>query len=124
MVRGGFLRYEDDAKAVLLTEFAIVEGEGAGEDAEEGGLAGAVSSYEADALALLQRERGAVEEGQVAVGELGVLDGEEGQILILDQVPTANGYSRELAAFFAPASAVRVPAGLGPRAGRPRRSRA
>ena len=48
------------------------------EDAEERGLAGAVPADEADALAGLHRERGAVEERQVAVVQLGVGEGEEG----------------------------------------------
>ena len=61
-----------------MLQLAVVERDRAGEDAEQRRLAGAVAADEADALAVLQRERGAVEERQVAVGELGVGEGEEG----------------------------------------------
>src|SRR4051812_25872758 len=53
-------------QAVGLLQLAVVERHRAGEDAKEGGLAGAVPADEADALAGLHRERGAVEEREVA----------------------------------------------------------
>ena len=59
-------------QAVLPAQLAVVERHGAGNDAEEGGLAGAVAADEPDALVLLHGERRPVEQRRHAVGELGV----------------------------------------------------
>ena len=84
----GLLRHEHDTQAVLLSQLAVVQKNGAGEDAEKRRLAGAIAADEPDALALFQRERRAVEERQVAVGELGVGEGEE-RHLNRDQTPAS-----------------------------------
>src|SRR5260221_7607219 len=83
LVRGGwridrkrrFLRHEDDAQPVLLPQLAVIERDLAGERSEERRLAGAIPADQADALALFERERRAVEQRQVAIGELGVGEG-------------------------------------------------
>jgi uncharacterized DUF497 family protein len=66
----GLLLDQHDLQAVLLLQLAVVEREPATDDAEQRGLAGAVAADQADALAAVDRERGAVEERQLAVGEL------------------------------------------------------
>jgi len=55
---------------------AAVGAEGAGEDVEEGGLAGAVGSDDADRLSRRQREADALEHGQRAVPLENLFDGE------------------------------------------------
>ena len=64
------LRHQRDAQACLRSQLAVVERHVARDDAEQRGLAGAVAADQADALARFHRERGAVEQRQVAVGEL------------------------------------------------------
>src|SRR6185436_11292876 len=71
---GGLLRHEDHLQAVLLLQLAVVERARTREHAEERGLPRAVTSDESNALALLERERRAVEKRKIAVGELGVLE--------------------------------------------------
>ena len=76
------LGHEHYPKPIAFPELAVIERNRAGEHAEERALAAAVAADEAYALALLQRERGAVEERQVAVGKLGVREGEKGHVAI------------------------------------------
>src|SRR5690606_446475 len=64
---------ERDAQALLLLQLAVVERSLPRNHAKERGFPGAIAADEADALARLEREAGAVEERQVAVGELGVV---------------------------------------------------
>ncbi len=87
----GLLLDPHDLQAVGLLQLAVVERDRAGEDAEQRGLARAVSSDQADALAGLHRERGAVEERQVAVVQLGVGEGEERHAARTIFPPTYNG---------------------------------
>jgi len=56
----------------LQAKLAVVERRGAGDHGKERTLARAVAADEADALARLHGERRAVEERQLAVGEVGV----------------------------------------------------
>jgi len=69
-----------DAQAVADAQLAVVQRHAAGDGAEQRGLSGAVPADEADALARLHRERGAVEQRQLAVGELGVLESQDRQV--------------------------------------------
>src|SRR5688572_12496357 len=65
-------------EAGLALELAVVERRRPGDDRKERGLAGAVAPDEAEALPRLERQRGTVEQRVVAVGELGVGEGEKG----------------------------------------------
>ena len=78
---GGLLLDPHDLQAVGLLKLAVVERHRAGEDAQQRRLAGAIPADEPDALAGLHRERGAVEERQVAVVQLGSREGEEGHLV-------------------------------------------
>ena len=75
---GGFLRHIRDHQAVVLLQHAVIQRDAAREDAQERRFAGAVAADQADALARVHGERGAVEQRYVAVGELGIGEGEEG----------------------------------------------
>ena len=68
----GLLRHVADAQPLGLLQQAVVELLEAGDHLQQRRLAGAVSADQADALACLERERGAVEQGDVTVGEVGI----------------------------------------------------
>src|SRR5688572_16931006 len=81
---------ERHAQAVALPQLALVERHRAGDDAEERGLAGAVAADQADVLAGVHRERCAVEERQLAVGELGVGQRQQGHSFTFKKRSTAK----------------------------------
>ena len=69
---------QHDAQAVLARDLAVVERDPARDDLQQRRLAGAVAADQADALAVVDREVGAVEQRVQAVGELGVAQGDQG----------------------------------------------
>ena len=64
------LRHVADAQALRLLQQAVVELLEPGDDLEQRRLAGAVAADQADPLARFERQRGAVEQGDVAVREM------------------------------------------------------
>ena len=74
----GLLLDEHDAQAVLPRELAVIERDAAGDHLQQRGLAGAVAADQADALAVLDRQVGAIEQRMQAVGELGVAQRDQG----------------------------------------------
>src|SRR5205823_3767408 len=71
-------RHVSDAQSLRLLKEAVVELLEPGDDLEERRLAGAVAADQADPLAGFERQRRAVEQGDVAEGEVGVGKGEDG----------------------------------------------
>ena len=69
---------QHDGEAVLALDLAVVEAGGAGEHREQRRLAGAVAADEPDALAVVDRQRRAVEQRLEPERELGVLERDEG----------------------------------------------
>ena len=59
------------AQTVLASEFTVVQLREPGDDLQQCRLAGAVATDQPDALAVLDREIGAVEQGMQPVGEFG-----------------------------------------------------
>jgi hypothetical protein len=57
-------------EAIAPADLAVVQRHGAGDRAEERGLAGAVTADEADPLARFDGKRGSIEQRQVAVGKV------------------------------------------------------
>jgi hypothetical protein len=78
IVEQRLLRHVADPQALRLLQEAVVELLQAGDDLEQRRLAGAVAADQADALARLERQRRAVEQGDVAEGEVGVGEGKDG----------------------------------------------
>ena len=78
VVELGLLRHVADAQALGLLQQAVVELLEPGDHLQQRRLAGAVAADQADPLARLERQRGAVEQGDVAVGEVRVGEGEDG----------------------------------------------
>ncbi len=72
-----FLRHEGDRQAGLPHDLAVVERELARDAAQQRGLAGAVAPDQADPLARVDRQLGAVEQRNVPVGEVDVLQREQ-----------------------------------------------
>lgn len=77
-VEGELLREVADDQAPARGDFATVGGVQAGEDFEEGGLAGAIAPDEADAGAFVEGEGGGVEDDAVVEGDDEVFGGEKG----------------------------------------------
>ena len=63
--------------AVAPLHFTVVEVLASGDDVEQRGLARAVAADEADALAFVDGEAGAVEKRMEAEGKFGVLEAEQ-----------------------------------------------
>ena len=93
VVEQRLLRHVADAQALRLLQQAVVELLEPGDDLEQRRLAGAVAADQADALAGLERERRAVEQGDVAEGEVGIGEGEDGHGRKAAQ-PCAGGSAR------------------------------
>jgi len=66
-----FLLDVDDVQVLLHHQQAVVQFEAAGNNLQQRGLAGAVATDQADALAGLQGELGVVEQRHMAEGQLG-----------------------------------------------------
>ena len=72
------LRHQRQAQALLELQRAVVGAFQPGDDLEQRGLAGAVAADQADSFTGFERERGVVEQGDMAVGEVGVGKGQQG----------------------------------------------
>ena len=68
---------ERQPQAVAQPEIAAVQGHRAGDDSEQRRFAGAIAPDQPDALVRVHREGGAIEERQVAMGELRVGKGQD-----------------------------------------------
>jgi hypothetical protein len=76
--QGRFLGDVSNAQPLLQLQRAVVGLFQAGEDFQQGRLAGAVAADQADALGDLQREIGVIEQRHVAEGQLRIEKGDEG----------------------------------------------
>jgi hypothetical protein len=72
------LRHIGDAQFRLPPQRAVVEAAERSQRLEQAGLAAAVAADQADALAGVDLQRGVVEQGHVAVGKAGVVEGDDG----------------------------------------------
>ncbi len=72
------LRHVADAQALRHLQQSVVELLQAGQHLQQRGLAGAVAADQAKPLAGLERERRAVEQCDMAVGQVGVREGQDG----------------------------------------------
>ncbi|EWS54886.1 hypothetical protein X551_02314 [Methylibium sp. T29] len=72
------LRHQREPQALLQLQRAVVGLLEPGDDLQQRGLAGAVAADQADALTGLEREAGVVEQGDVAIGQVGVGEGQQG----------------------------------------------
>jgi hypothetical protein len=75
--KAGFLRHVHTPQAALQLQLAVIGQLQARQDLQQRRLARAVAADEGHALAGFQRQAGAVEQGHVAVGEVGVLKGQQ-----------------------------------------------
>src|SRR6185436_12729227 len=73
----GLLLDEHDAQSILARHFAVIERNPVGQRLQQRGLARAVAADQADALALVDRQVGAIEQRMQAVGELGVAESDQ-----------------------------------------------
>src|SRR3546814_1631777 len=86
LARGGFLRDLADPGGARIGDAAAVGVQLAGNQLQEGGLAGAVAADQADPLALVNRDGGAVEERVALNPEFEVVDVQHG----IDRAPAAG----------------------------------
>ncbi len=93
----GLLLDQNDGEPVAPLELPVVELRLTGDDLEQRRLAGAVAADEADALALVHDETGAVEQRMEAERELGVLQGQQRHGKPAAGVGRPNAYCRRLA---------------------------
>jgi hypothetical protein len=80
VVAGEFrlLRHIGDREAGLAPDLAIVERTKARQRFQQAGFAAAVAADEADAFAGIDLHRGVVQQGDMAVGEAGAIEGDDG----------------------------------------------
>ena len=78
-----FLRNIEAAQALLHLQHAVVRALEAGEDLQQRRLAAAVAADQPDALAAIDRQRRAVEQRHMAIGEVGVGEGQQGHACIV-----------------------------------------
>jgi hypothetical protein len=72
------LRHVADAQALGHLQQAVVELLQPGHHLQQAGLAGAVAADQPQAFTGFQRQAGGIEQGDMAVGEVGVREGEQG----------------------------------------------
>jgi hypothetical protein len=76
-----FLFHHHWSQGVALPQFPVIEHDPTGDDAEQRRLPGTVTADQPDTLAGLHRERRAIKERQLAIGELPIGQGQERHLL-------------------------------------------
>ena len=89
------LRHVADAQALRHLQQPVVELLQPGQHLQQRGLAGAVAADQAEALAGLERERRAVEQRDMAVGQVGVGEGQDGHECVWQALQRQEPVSRE-----------------------------